>query len=204
MRRLGPRLTWSIGAFVVACISASTLTACQSSPDATPVTRERGHQSLYVALGGDDVYGGRTGLTTAWPQVLFRSSLPISTTFVNLADRRAGVDDVLRRQVDEAQRLGPDLVTVTVSDDAELGTDPAVVQRDLGAIVRRLRAGRTRVLVGTVPPDAAAPAVVAALDAVITSAAKTTGATVVDLGDVRATDPVARNRQIAEAFAAAL
>ena len=61
------------------------------------------------------------------------------TTFVNLAGRREGVADVLARQVDAAVRLRPDLVTITVLDDAELGTDPALVAADLDAVVGRLR-----------------------------------------------------------------
>jgi hypothetical protein len=134
------------------------LAGCDSGPQATPVRAEHGHASLYVALGGDDVYGGARGLENAWPQVLFRTSLPITTTFVNLSGRREGVAEVLRGQVEAARQLRPDLVTITVADDAERGTAPAEVGADLDAIIRRLRSGTTtRVLVGTVPPDAAAP-----------------------------------------------
>ena len=205
MRIRGPRIGWSTAVLVIALVGVSVLAGCDSSPEATPVTRARGHASLYVALGGDDVYGGRTGLTTAWPQLLFRTSLPITTTFVNLAGRRAGVADVLRQQVDAARTLRPDLVTITVSDDAVRGTDPAVVGSDLDAVVRRLRTGTTtKVLVGTVPPDAAAPEVVTALNAEITRVATAAGATVVDLGSVRSTDPTVRSHQVARAFAAAL
>ena len=189
----------------LALVLAVGFAGCDPSPHAAPVLRERGRPSLYVALGGGDVYGGRTGLTSAWPQILFRTALPITTTFVNLAGRREGVGDVLRGQVEAARLLRPELVTITVADDAERGTAPAEVEADLDAVVRRLRMGTTtRVLIGTVPPDAAAPEVVARLNAVVTRVALGAGATVVDLAGVQATDPTVRGRQIAAAFAARL
>ena len=54
----------------------------------------------------------------------------------------------------------PDLVTITVLDDAELGTDPALVELDLMRIVRELRMNRQdEDLIGTVPDGTAAPPV---------------------------------------------
>jgi len=181
------------------------LAGCDGEQAATPVREAPGRESLYVALGGEDVFGGPGSLVTGWPRVLFRTALPITATFVNLAGPDDGAADVLRRQVEVARELRPDLVTITVVHDAEGGVDAAAVGADLQAVVERLRDGtKTRVLVGTLPPDAAAPDVVAALNAAVTQAANASGATIVDLSTVRSTDPAVRGSEIASVFAAAL
>ncbi len=187
---------------LVAVALSGTLASCTDRKEANSATPEQGRGSLYVSLGGDDAYGGRSGLLTAWPQVLFRTRLPITTEFVNLADRREGISDVRRRQVEPARELQPDLVTITVTDDAERGTDPAVFEADLDAVVRRLRDGTTtRVLIASVLPDAGAPEVVVQLNAAVERIAADAGATVVDLSGISATDPTVRGREIAAAFA---
>ncbi len=181
------------------------LTGCDDTVVAEPAREARGPSTVYVALGGDDVFGGRRGLVSGWPQVLFRTALPITTTFVNLADEREGVEEVLRRQVEPARALRPDLVTITVLDDAERGTDPAVVESSLETAVARLRDGTgTRVVLGMLPPDSASPEVVAQLNAAIAQAAAVSGASIADLSGVQSTDPAVRGTETAAAFAAAI
>jgi hypothetical protein len=195
----------AVACCVVAVAALAGSAGCDDKQDAVPGRQAPERGSVYVALGGDDVFGGRSGLVNGWPQVLFRSALPITSTFVNLADQREGVADIRRRQVEPARALRPDLVTITVVDDAERGTDPTSVEGDLEAVVARLRSGAaTRVLVGTLPPDAAAPEVVEQLNAAVTRAATSAGATIVDLSGVRSTDPATRGTAIAAAFADAL
>ena len=139
---------------------------------------------LYVALGGDDNVGSRATVADAWPQRLFRTALSRDSTFVNLADSRSGVAEVRTDQLPEAVALHPDVVTITLLDDAERGTDPAVVEEDLRAVVMRLdRRPGTTVLVGTTPPGVGTDAEAAVLDAAIRRGVAGL-ATVVDLGGV--------------------
>lgn len=187
----------ALSALVV--LGAAGCTGDGSSSARTPAPA--GKSKLYVALGGDDVYGGRRRLTTAWPQHFFRDRLPINATFVNLASPRHGVSEIERDQVSVAVRLHPDLATITVLDDLERGTDPVEVERDLVQILGRLRAvDGLRVLVGTVPPGVAAPADAERLNAAVVEASRVGGGEVVDLSGVDATDPERRATQIAGAF----
>jgi hypothetical protein len=114
--------------------------------------------TLYVALGGDDNGGGRNHLADAWPQVLFRTALPPTASFVNLSNPRSGAAEILTREVQPAVALRPDIVTITILDDAERGTDPGLVELDLMRIVRELRTnGKTEIFIGTIPDGTAAP-----------------------------------------------
>ena len=57
---------------------------------------------------------------------------------MNLADARSGSAEIMASQVGPALAIHPDVVTITLFDDAERGTDPALVELDLGAVVTRL------------------------------------------------------------------
>jgi hypothetical protein len=159
---------------------------------------------LYVALGGDDNVGSRATFADAWPQQLFRSALPRDGVFVNLADGRSGIAEVRATQLQDAVALHPDVVTITLLDDAERGTDPTAVEDGVRAVVTRLdRITGTTVLVGTTPSGTDGQEDTAALDAAIRRGAAG-HATVVDLSSVVAGDRTATATAIAAAFAAAL
>jgi lysophospholipase L1-like esterase len=130
---------------------------------------------------------------------------------VNLAATGATTDDLLDRQVPEALQLHPDLVTISIIDDAFSTTAVSTVSARLRQAVQQLRAdGRTRVLLANIPPldkrpgytsclpgtgsdpsqcQVASPvptpaqlnARVAALNGAITRITTDTGATLVDL-----------------------
>lgn len=192
---------------VAALVVAVVVTACSGAPDEQVVPKEpRGPATTYVALGGDDVSGGRRSLGSTWPHRLFRTALPITADFVDLSDPRSGIVQIRADQLDRALAAKPSLVTVTVLDDAERRTDPAVVGRELTAVLEALTArASTRVLVGTVPEGAAAPAVVDALNGAIRDAAAgIPHVGVVDLATVGRTDTPGGATRAAEAFARAV
>lgn len=199
-------------ATVVGGVVAAALAGCSHRPATLP--RTRAEPALgYVALGGAEVVGDGTGdaLRDAWPQVLFRTSLPRSATLVNLASAGATAQDVLDRQVPPAVDLRPSLVTISVFDDLFRDTTPATFEATLQTAVHQLRrGGSTRVLLANIglfdrrpgylaclpnQPNAAAtcalptpvidPATLAArtdaLDAAIARVARAEGATLVDL-----------------------
>jgi hypothetical protein len=194
-------------ALTVAALVALGAAGCSGSgPSAAPVRRTVGRSQLYVALGGDDVYGvGPQRLVDAWPQVLFATSLPVSAAFVNLANPGQGAAEIDRGQVPVAVRLRPDLATITLLTDIEQGTAPIEVQRRLIGILDRVhQVNGLRVLVGTAPPGSGSPTAVRAFNAAVTEATRAGGGELVDLGAARATDPQRQGRQIADAFAQAV
>jgi GDSL-like Lipase/Acylhydrolase family len=196
----------AVRAVAVALLIAALLAACAGSPSESTLPREKkGPAPLYVALGGDDNGAGRRQLAAAWPQILFRTALPRGATFVNLSVPRAGIADVLATEVDEAVRLHPDVVTITMIDDAERGSTADHVEADLTEVVRRLRARRsTKVLIGTIPDGVAEPAITGALDQAIARVATATSSTLVDLGSLAGPRAGSRDERIADAFARAL
>jgi lysophospholipase L1-like esterase len=128
------------------------LAACSDRPHTLPRT-PAGPPLTYVALGGGEVLGDGTGdpLREAWPQVLFRTKLPRSATFVNLASTGATVQDVLDRQVPLAVAIRPTLVTISVSDDLFRDTPVATFEATLHEVLQQLRgAGAPRVLLANV------------------------------------------------------
>ncbi len=159
-----------------------------------PVTKA-GPRAVYVAIGGDEGLGGRSrdALRNAWPQVFYRSTLPINAVFVNATAYDATVGDALTVQLPIAQQLKPTLASVIVGAQEEFVGDPTPdFTTQLTQLLRGLRSGgRTRVLVGSaVPLPSLAPAVrvarQTAFDAVIAQAAAATGAEVVPLGSIPA------------------
>ncbi len=192
----------------VGCMAVAALLAvgCSGAPVAKALPPEtNGRTTLYVSLGGDDNGGGRDNLAGGWPQLLFRSALPQTAVFVNLSNPRSGAAEILSRQVGVAAALRPDIVTITLIDDAERGTDPALVATDLDEVLGRLRADHAaRVLVGTIPDGVTTPAATNALNAVITKVAGASDAAVVDLSATQGTSPELTATRIADAFATAI
>ncbi len=193
------RRSVGVAATVLALVAVGCSGGGGNDARARPAT---GKPLRYVALGGDDAYGGRRSVATAWPQLLFRDHLAVNATLVNLASPRHGAAEIHRDQVPTAVRLRPDIATITLLDDLERASPPQTVQQDLGAILESLRkVDGIRILVGTAPPDTGTADARRAFDSVITAAAHTQGVEIVDLGRASATDPGVRAREIADAFA---
>ncbi len=100
----------------------------------------------------------------------------------------------------------PDLVTITLLDDAERGSDPDQVEQDLDAVLDRLtKRAATLVLVGTLPDRAADASVVDGLDhAIRAAAAGRDQVKIVDLGSADRPDTPAGAIRTARAFARAV
>jgi lysophospholipase L1-like esterase len=141
-------------AAAAAVLVAALLSACTGGHPKTLPAAPATRPLAYVALGGGDTFGtgAQVRLRNAWPYVFFRTALPRSATLVNLAATDATVDDLLDRQVPEALQLHPDLVTISITDDAFTTTPGSTVAARLQEAVQRLRAGGTRVLVANIPP----------------------------------------------------
>jgi lysophospholipase L1-like esterase len=199
-------------AALAAGLVALAFGGCTRAPRTLPRTRAEAALN-YVALGGGDVAGDGTGdaLREAWPQVLFRTALPRSATFVNTASTGATVQDVLDRQVPLAVALRPTLVTMSVFDDLFRDTPIPTFEAALRSVVHQVRGnGSTRVLLANIGlfdqrpgyracvtpqsmagvtctlgtpvlPAAALAARTDDLNAAITRVARAEGATVVDL-----------------------
>jgi hypothetical protein len=191
----------AVGGLVAVLILASC-GGSSGSKVLPPEPHERA--TVYVALGGtDNVTDDSSSLASVWSQRLFRSAFRRSAVFLDLAETGAGATQILRSQVDDAVRLHPDVVSVTLVDDADRGADPTTVGRDLRAALDRLHgASPATVLVGTIPRGVANPRVTDSLDRAITTAADGR-ARLVDLSPVDVRDDGA-DRQIAQRFAAAL
>jgi hypothetical protein len=189
-------------ALAVAALAA----ACSGAPGERVLPREpKGAATTYVALGGDDVSGRRGTFGGTWPHRFFRTALPITANLVDVSDPRSGIAQIRADQLSPAVAAKPSLATITLLDDAERATDPAAVGADLSAVLDALTAhGATRVLVGTVPDGAAAPAVVASLNQAIRGAAAgRPHVRVVDLATVGRIDTPEGATRAAQAFARA-
>ena len=147
----------------------AVLAAACSTPGEDPLSpppAPSGPQVVYVAVGASETagVGSDQPLREAWPQVLFRTALPPSTTvFVNLGIPGATVATALREELPQALELAPVLATVWFNvNDLLAGVSPADFERDLATLVRGLRrGGSTRVLVANVPPLDRLPAYLA-------------------------------------------
>lgn len=158
------RRRWSVGTVVAtlavvtaACGSPSTGTAVHHAKPAPPYR--------YVAVGGTDATGGATAdpLLDAWPQQLFRASMPLAAVLVNAAVPQETVAGAAIDQVPNALAASPTVVTVwLVSGDLLASTPPARYATDLRNLLTALRnGGHTTVLVGNAPPAAELPGIVA-------------------------------------------
>jgi acyl-CoA thioesterase-1 len=144
--------------------------ACTAAPRAAvpPATASPTARSLlYVAVGASESVG--VGSTDpqhdAWPEVLYRTALPRSATFVNLAVPGSTVAEALQDQVPRAVALAPRLVTVWLNvNDILHGVPATAYQGQLLSLVTALRrGGATTVLVANTPPLDQLPAYQACL-----------------------------------------
>ena len=131
-----------------ACTASRTAAAPKPTPSATPL--------VYVAVGASESVG--VGATDprrdAWTQVFFRTALPRSAVFVNMAVPGSTVAEALAAQVPQAVALSPDVVTVWLNvNDILHAVTPASYEADLTKLVTALRrGGATKVLVANTPP----------------------------------------------------
>jgi lysophospholipase L1-like esterase len=146
-------------AFVAGLILLATLlaTACTASRTAaTPKPTPTMAQLVYVAVGASESVG--VGATdphrNAWTQIFFRTALPRSAVFVNMAVPGSTVAEALAAQVPQAVALSPQVVTVWLNvNDILHGVAPASYEADLTRLVTALRrGGATKVLVANTPP----------------------------------------------------
>jgi acyl-CoA thioesterase-1 len=119
-------------------------------------------RSVYVAVGASESVGvgADNPLTESWPQVLFRSAMPIGTVFYDVAAGGATVRDALADQLPRALELAPTVVTVWLNvNDLTAFVPVERYEQDLRTLVHGLRrGGRTRVLLANTPPLDALPA----------------------------------------------
>jgi lysophospholipase L1-like esterase len=146
---------------VAIVVAAAVLTACGSSSGsigagAVPSVSPSGPALTYVAIGASETlgFGARDPIRQAWTQVFYRTALPRAVTLVNLGIPGATVLDALQREVPEAVRLNPDIVTVWLNvNDLMQGVTPDEFGRRITTLLRDLRAaGDASILVANTPP----------------------------------------------------
>ena len=189
---------------LVGILAAMVLVGCSgSSPPSALPAEQAGKSVRYVALGVTTTSATASSFADAWPQRLFRSTLSRDSVFVNLAERRSGSAEILASQVGPAVAIRPDVLTITLLDDAERGTDPAIVEENLGAVLSRLGRTGATILVGTTPAGIESAPATAALNAAIRRASAGR-ATIVDIEGIGGGDRQTTAAAIARAFAAVL
>ena len=121
--------------------------------------------TTYVAVGASETVGvgADRPATQAWPEVLRRTALPEDARFVNLGIPGATVATALEKELPQAVRLAPTLVTVWLNVNDLVARVPLATYEDqLRRLVQGLRrGGATRVLVANTPPLDRLPAYLA-------------------------------------------
>jgi len=145
------------GAGTIWLLALVLLGAC-SSPHPRPAASPSASAArvVYVAVGASDSVGVGSAdpIRGAWTQRFYRSALPISATFVNVAVSGSTTAQALQDQVPEALKLMPTLVTVWLNvNDIIHGVTPNEYRSELQSLVGQLRGGgATTVLVANTPP----------------------------------------------------
>ncbi|HEY2668510.1 MAG TPA: SGNH/GDSL hydrolase family protein, partial [Actinomycetota bacterium] len=143
---------------VLAVVGVLLATACTSSRTAAAPkpTPSAAAPLVYVAVGASESVG--VGATdshrNAWTQIFFRTALPRSAVFVNMAVPGSTLAEALAAQVPEAVALSPGVVTVWLNvNDLLHAVTPSSYEADLTKLVTALRrGGATKVLVANTPP----------------------------------------------------
>ena len=160
MRRLLRTLPIGAGVLILTACAASTVVP---GPKAAPVAKA----ATYVAIGGDDSIGAGSDdpLLDAWTQVFFRTALPRSTVFINLAVPQSTAAQAITDQLPEALALAPGIVTISLGPvDVFDGVPAATYGAELHQLIVALKAkGPTTVMVATTPPLSRLPAYQACL-----------------------------------------
>jgi lysophospholipase L1-like esterase len=110
---------------------------------------------VYVAIGASETlgFGADDPVRQAWTQVFYRTALPRAATLVNLGIPGATAEDALQREVPQAERLHPDVVTVWLNvNDIIHGVGPDAYRAHISTLLQDLRdAGHPTVLVANTP-----------------------------------------------------
>ncbi len=192
-----PAAVFRFTRLVVAASLALALASCSSGPRivggaAVPAVSPPGTPMMYVAIGASETAGIGVAdpVRDGWAYRFHRTALPRAAVFVNLAIPGATTADALGRELPEAERLHPDVVTVWLNvNDLEAGVPAATYGREMGILLHRLRG--VRVLVANTPPLSSLPRfsgvqgidqLAAQYDAALAHAVSGTEATIVDLG----------------------
>jgi acyl-CoA thioesterase-1 len=156
MRRRTPLLAVLVTLLASGCFAGRSGTEL---PVAAPAPR-----AVYVAVGASESVGvgADNPVTESWPQVLFRTAMPIGTVFYDVAAAGATVREALADQVPRALELAPTVVTVWLNvNDITAFVPVERYEEDLRTLVHDLRrSGRTRVLLANTPPLDELPALV--------------------------------------------
>ncbi|HEY3066927.1 MAG TPA: SGNH/GDSL hydrolase family protein [Methylomirabilota bacterium] len=148
----------SLSGPAIALVIAGCTGFMPSAPTRT-LPRDHGAAIVYVALGDSTVEG--IGATSAAANYVSRigdrlRAVYPATRVVNLGVGGATSADVVKEQLDEAVRLEPQLVTLSIGpNDITDGRDVAQYERNLDAIFRRLARETEAVLVANLLPDLA-------------------------------------------------
>jgi lysophospholipase L1-like esterase len=158
---------------LVLCAAAACSTSrLAARPPATP----SGPPLVYVAVGASESVGvgASDPLRSAWTQVFYRTALPRSAVFVNMAVSGSTVAEALAGQVPNAVALSPDIVTVWLNvNDLIRGVTAAGYEADLTKLLTALRrGGATKVLVANTPPLDDLPAYRACLSGAATTVSR--------------------------------
>lgn len=142
---------------VALVVVAAVAAACTASPrGAAPNPSPTARPLVYVAVGASESVGvgASDPLRNAWTQLFYRSALPASTVFVNMAVPGSTTAQALTDQVPPAVGQSPDVVTVWLAVNDLLHAVPvATYQAELTQLVTALRrGGATKVLVANMPP----------------------------------------------------
>jgi lysophospholipase L1-like esterase len=145
-------------AAIVAATVVLALTGCFAGSGAKVAPAPTGPTSVYVALGSDETAGlGRdTPLADSWPQLFFRTALPLNTVFVNFGTSGATAADALSFELPDALAQHPTIATVWLNlNDLLDGVVPASYATELQDVVHRLRQGGVRrvLLANALPLD---------------------------------------------------
>jgi lysophospholipase L1-like esterase len=160
-------------ALLLLCAAAACTT---SRPAARPPATPSATPLVYVAVGASESVGvgASDPLRNAWTQVFYRSALPRSAVFVNMAVSGSTVAEALAGQVPNAVAQSPDVVTVWLNvNDLIRGVTAASYEADLTKLLTALRrGGATKVLVANTPPLDDLPAYRACLPGTATTVGK--------------------------------
>ncbi|HEY3210352.1 MAG TPA: SGNH/GDSL hydrolase family protein [Actinomycetota bacterium] len=146
---------------VYALALAGALTACGSSSGsiggaAVPSVSPSGPALTYVAVGASETlgFGADDPVRQAWTQVFYRTALPRAASLVNLGIPGATVQEALLREVPEAERARPDVVTVWLNvNDLIEAVPPSLYREQITKLLQDLRdRGHTTVLIANTPP----------------------------------------------------
>ena len=135
--------------------------ACRAHCAPRNTTELASVQSVYVAMGDSAAVGFGVGREEGYVARLHARmrAEDAEARLVNLAQNGATSEDVRKDQVERALREAPSICSIFVGgNDLFRGVEPRRFARNLDAIANRIDLVRTKVVIGTLPNLAHAPA----------------------------------------------